>query len=631
MARTLANLAILSRGCWRRTSLRKPHTSNLPMGRVDTSAPLFVKRAVASTPGTASPARTVPDSPSGAHLACWFGKKHYGRPLSQLVFEDPEYCRWLLGVAQEANASNALRESAMWLRLNAPHLQEKKKPQLVSGKKHRGEDLSKLVSEDPAYCQWILREVQEGDASPKLQEMAAWITDNAPHVQEQGLRVGGSKHYGRRISELVTEDPVFCQWVLRKAKEHGASHGVRDMADWLSKNAPHLKEAAFATGRKHYGQDMPKLVSEDPAYCQWILREAKEGEASPKLREMAAWITDNAPHVQEQGPLVGGLKHYGRRISELVTEDPVFCQWLLQKDKEGGACHGIRELATWLRENAPHLQEAGIAAGQKHRGRPMSEVLADDPAYCQWVIHQADQAEASPGLRDMADWLMANAPHLKAPSAALGQDRSARFLSRLVAEDPSYCQWLLRSAQEKKVSSEQQKQAEWLLKHAPHLKEMHVVRMKSVHRGIPLPQVVAEDPGWCRFVLGQPEAMCKEFAEVAEWLHVNAPELREFSEGNRALFTQTGKKMLEQHGRWFVVRYGKHRMKNFATVMEEDPEYVEWVEHAVKDGAKKNRIASKNYQVFAAFASQWRSKEQAVLASGAAEALHHQTAECTVV
>lgn len=56
-----------------------------------------------------------------------------------------------------------------------------------------------------------------------------------------------------------------------------------------------------------------------------------------------------------------------------------------------------------------------------------------------------------------------------------------------------------------------------------------MVRMQSRHKGIPLPQLVAEDPGWCRFVLDQAEAKCKEFTEVAVWLRENAPELRDVS------------------------------------------------------------------------------------------------------
>ncbi|CAE7383361.1 unnamed protein product, partial [Symbiodinium necroappetens] len=71
--------------------------------------------------------------------------------------------------------------------------------------------------------------------------MADWLKDNAPHVQECGILASGSKHYGRPVSELVTEDPVFCQWALQKVEEGDASLGVREIAEWLKKNAPHLQ------------------------------------------------------------------------------------------------------------------------------------------------------------------------------------------------------------------------------------------------------------------------------------------------------------------------------------------------------------------------------------------------------
>ena len=39
-----------------------------------------------------------------------------------------------------------------------------------------------------------------------------------------------------------------------------------------------------------------------------------------------------------------------------------------------------------------------LRAGAKHKGRPMSEVVAEDPGYCQWVLQQAEACATAGGL-----------------------------------------------------------------------------------------------------------------------------------------------------------------------------------------------------------------------------------------
>ncbi|CAE7517180.1 unnamed protein product, partial [Symbiodinium pilosum] len=230
----------------------------------------------------------------------------------------------------------------------------------------------------------------------------------------------------------------------------------------------------------------------------------------------------------------------------------------------------------------------------------MSEVAAQDPAYCQWILRTAKDDSASLSLRIRAHWLKENMPQLQEQKSASSEGR--RFLSQLVAEDPSYCQWILQAAEEEHASDKQRSQASWLLKHAPHLKETPVVLMRSVHKGIPLPQVVAEDPGWCRFVLDQ-EAKSKAFASAAEWLRENVPELLKVSKDDAAAVQQMSERMLAQYGQWFVVRCGKHRMKTFAAILEDHAPFVRWIEQVVEGGD-----AYKNYQLLAAYALQQRGQ-----------------------
>eukprot|EP00439_Symbiodinium_sp_Y106_P024062 s6060_g2.t3 len=376
------------------------------------------------------------------------------------------------------------------------------------------------------------------------------------------------------------------------AEEEDAPLGAREIAEWLKKNAPHLQErGAFASGRKHRGRPMTEVVAEDPAYCSWVLQEAEAPTASDGLREMAKWLSANASHLKDLARTRSG-KHYGRPMSDLVTEDAAYCKWILRSAKDPSSSQILREKALWLKEHAPHLEACSRDGGAKHYS-------------------------AASRLR-FKEQLAAKA---EVPITG-GLQGKEELLSRLVAEDPSYCLWILRTAEEKEAAYKLRDQAAWLSKHAPHLKETPVVRMQSRHKGIPLPQLVAEDPGWCCFVLDQAEAKCKEFTEVAVWLRENAPELRDVSSDDEAILQDLRRRMLERYGQWFVIRYGKHRMKTFATLVEEFPGFVRWVEETVahntaeKGGVGKN---SNNFKLLVAFARQLRSKEtdtEVTLASG---------------
>ncbi|CAE7271895.1 unnamed protein product [Symbiodinium sp. CCMP2592] len=376
----------------------------------------------------------------------------------------------------------------------------------------------------------------------------------------------GRKHFGRPLSQVAEEDPSYCRWLLRKAKAADAPSSLQENAAWLRSHAPdigakrHAETAKQGTcvpaenggqpGRMQYGRDLSDLAQEDPVYCQWMLREAKEPHASPKLRENANWLLENAPHLQEQGLLVTGGKHRGKKMSELLAEDSSYCHWILREAQEPSATRGMKDMAEWLTENAPHLQEDGVlAAGGRHKGRLLSDLVVDDPTYCQWILRTAQEEQSSGG-------------HLRA-------------------------------------------QAAWLQKNAPHLKEVPVVSLRSAHKGVPVPQVVAEDPRWCSFVLRQEEARSRGFAIAAEWLREKAPELLEAQDD--AEIAQIGQKFFKQYGQHFVVRSGKHRMKTFAVVVKDDPKFVEWaLQQSTSDAG-----CNKNIQFFAAFVSQQSSQETA--------------------
>ncbi|CAE7517213.1 unnamed protein product [Symbiodinium pilosum] len=438
---------------------------------------------------------------------------------------------------------------------------------------------------------------------------------------------------GQQVLEEADATQEASGWLFRRNVSLAAPHAVADS-----------EGMEWRFGRKHYGRPLHQVVAEDPSYCQWVIKRAKEGHASATLHEHAAWLRQHAPqlttrqtdgtslqakdsrctsHMERKASSTGcAPTFHGKNLSQMAANDPVFCQWILREAQGPRASNHLLEASSWLSENAPHLKAEGMfAAGRKHRGRPLSEVVVDDPAYCQWVLREAQEKHATPELRAMATWLAKYAPHVKdAGVFATGPQHEGRPIAELVSEDPTYCQWILRVAEEEKEEATKglQEQAAWLLKNAPHLKEMPLVALRGSHRGIPLPQVVVEDPGWCHWVMMQPQAYSTYFADASDWLRENVPELLEAQEDDEATITKICQPLLEAHGKHFVIRFGKYRMKTFETMMEEAPKFVNWAKRMSDYGR-----ASRNIHLLAAFARQ----QEGAPASGLAMTRAQLTAE----
>jgi len=452
--------------------------------------------------------------------------------------------------------------------------------------------------------------------------MPVWCVSAATHgSQVHAGHAAGKKHNGRHLTELVKEDPAYCQWIIREAKAEKASAEMKDMAKWLADHAPHLDQddCIRVGGRRYYGRLVSELVAEDPNFCQWVMRKAEEPDSDHGVRALAKWLNDNAPHLKERGAFASG-RHRGRRMSDVVVADPSWCEWMLHQAQDKGAPQTVKDVASWLKANAPHLQaeQSAHVSGGRHSGTPMSQLVAENPAYCQWMLRVSEAGGASPQLRNKAAWLSEHAPHLKDSKYCEGKMFYGRSLPDLVKNEPQYCQWLLRAAEEERATPAMKEQAACIAKLAPYLKEMQVVTFRGAHQGIPLPQVVAEDALWCCFVLERTQAQSKKFVEVDAWLRENVPELINASKVDAATLTQVSQNFFEKYGKFFLVRHGKHRMKTFQAVLQEAPSYVRWVQRTVKESsaATATGIAARNHQFLAKFAELQQVQEQQASVSG---------------
>ena len=239
----------------------------------------------------------------GADLEVSFGK-YRGSLLSEVVQKDAGYCQWLLSASADADATDVLIEAADWIKTNAPDVADTTAEPVLRFGKYQGSLVSEVVQTDVAYCRWILSASEDGDASHSLIEAADWIRTNAPDVADMtaGPVLQFGKYRGSLLSEVVKEDPDYCQWILSASEEAEASRGFLQVADWIKTNAPDVANVAaqpVLKFGKYRGSLLSEIVQTDVDYCRWILSKSEDGDATQILRQAADWIRTNAPDVAE--------------------------------------------------------------------------------------------------------------------------------------------------------------------------------------------------------------------------------------------------------------------------------------------------------------------------------------------
>merc|ERR1719421_1414235 len=99
--------------------------------------------------------------------------------------------------------------------------------------KFRGQTFTAVVKNDPQYCEWVLRKSKMGDdAGAQLLAFAKWLEDNghgdlinsekarpkSSSAEDQTL-VGFGKYRASTYADLLAKDPAYCEWVVRSAKD----------------------------------------------------------------------------------------------------------------------------------------------------------------------------------------------------------------------------------------------------------------------------------------------------------------------------------------------------------------------------------------------------------------------------
>lgn len=161
---------------------------------------------------------------------------------------------------------------------------------------------------------------------------------------------------------------------------------------------------------KHGGRSYDEVIKDDPEYCQWVVATAGKPDTHEGIQEFAGYIQAQASFTAKQPAANPDMKAFSAQKEPHVQHDfaPVERQPLTSSG--GTGFPAVESLA-------------GIMAVGKHKGRAYSDIVADDPEYCKWVIQAASKEETSASIKEFAAYVQREAPHIQAKQS--GQNRQA--------------------------------------------------------------------------------------------------------------------------------------------------------------------------------------------------------------
>jgi hypothetical protein len=111
---------------------------------------------------------------------------------------------------------------------------------------------------------------------------------------------------------------------------------------------------------KFRGQTFAAVVNNDPQYCEFVLRKSKMDDAGAQLLAFAKWLEDNG--------------------------------------------HGDLLTAEKARPKSSSAEDQTLVGFGKYRASTYADLLAKDPAYCEWVVRSAED-DSLPTMRAFKRWL----------------------------------------------------------------------------------------------------------------------------------------------------------------------------------------------------------------------------------
>jgi hypothetical protein len=172
-----------------------------------------------------------------------------------------------------------------------------------------------------------------------------------------------------------------------------------------------------------------QLRTTDIQYCQWVMKtaEEQEGECSPLLSSLAAWLKRRATEAAAATSIIEFGKYKGQQYRTVAADKP-YCQWAVDSVVEQGETVGIglQRFVGWLRDpkSAQEMASAGAPAAAS----------ATVPTRQRRAAAAAAAASESPSTASSTATSSSAATAETTPSAALNSTSSASSSTTPAAE-----------------------------------------------------------------------------------------------------------------------------------------------------------------------------------------------------
>lgn len=134
----------------------------------------------------------------------------------------------------------------------------------------------------------------------------------------------------------------------------------------------------------------------------------KKSAKKPKAKKKAQPTRKNHPH---DGRLMGFGKHRNLTYQQVKGDYPGYCSWVMDKCTQTTSPEmisflhylGVQNISAATSRSDPSTYRLGFG---KHAGETYEDVLRNDPGYCQWAIQKFKQGGVSGGLARFARWAL---------------------------------------------------------------------------------------------------------------------------------------------------------------------------------------------------------------------------------
>ena len=94
--------------------------------------------------------------------------------------------------------------------------------------------------------------------------------------------------------ELLTDDPPYCEWVLGLGRQRLQSlPGAPELQKWLREQKMHEGDNVVWFGKYANEKTWDEVLTDDPAYCEWVLRqEGPRFQSFPGAPQFQKWLRE---------------------------------------------------------------------------------------------------------------------------------------------------------------------------------------------------------------------------------------------------------------------------------------------------------------------------------------------------